>query len=115
MSRSVMVVMRHAPERLLYGDVLDQGGFSTTRMSSISAARDHMRANAPDVVILGLDDTSEDTLAFVRWVKDARPTRVVGVTASPIAARTATGAGCDECLEMPIPLAAIVSAVGRRG
>jgi DNA-binding NtrC family response regulator len=115
MANSVVLVMRHSAERLMYGDMLDRDGFQTTRLESPSQAREAIDRTPPDVLMVGLDEGHEEALALVRWAKAQRgqSLKIIGITTSPLAARTAQLAGCDDCLEVPAPIGEVVSAVQR--
>lgn len=113
MRRSVLVVMRQQAERLMYGDVLDHDGFQTTR-ATLGDARQQFHASRPSVVMVGLDDDRDAMLEFVRWAKEqASPCRVIGVTAYPDRLSNGRTAGCDTCLQVPVPLAEVISTVAR--
>jgi CheY-like chemotaxis protein len=114
MRRSVLVVMPQQAERLMYGDMLDHDGYQTTR-TSLREARREFRASTPSVVMVGLDHDGEAMLDFVRWAKaqSGQRCQVIGVTAYPEGLRHGQGAGCDTCLQVPVPLAQIVSTVAR--
>src|SRR5579864_4814717 len=115
MSNSVVLVMRHNAERLMYGDMLDRDGFLTTRLSTASQAREAIGRDRPDVLMVGLDEAHEEAIALVRWAKSLRGAslKVIGIATSPIAARNGQLAGCDNCLEVPAPIGEVVSAVQR--
>lgn len=115
MRNSVVLVMTRNAERLMYGDMLDRDGFRTLRLSSASQAREAIDRDLPDVLMVGLDDAHDEALALVRWAKarDGATIKVIGITTSPLAARSATLAGCDDCLEVPAPIGQVVSAVHR--
>jgi DNA-binding NtrC family response regulator len=114
MRNSVVLVMRRSAERLMYGDMLDRDGFRTVRLASASQAREAIDRDLPDVLMVGLDDAHEEAIALVRWAKATqRAIKVIGITTSPIAARSAALAGCDDCLEVPAPIGLVVSAVHR--
>jgi DNA-binding response OmpR family regulator len=101
-------------ERLMYGDMLDHDGFQTTR-ASLHDARQQFRASAPSVVMVGLDDGGDEILDFVRWAK-AQPgqgCRVIGVTAYPASLLNGRIAACDAWLQVPVPIAQVVSTVAR--
>ena len=114
MRRNVLVVMRQQAERLMYGDMLDHDGYQTTRVS-LGDARQQFRATAPAVVMVGLDDGGDEVLEFVRWAKQesGNRCRVIGVTSYPERLLNGRGAACDTCLQVPVPLAQIVSTVAR--
>jgi DNA-binding NtrC family response regulator len=115
MRHSVVLVMRRNAERLMYGDMLDRDGFETVRLASASQAREAIDRDQPSVLMVGLDDAHEEALALVRWAKARADCviKVIGITTSPIAARSAALAGCDDCLEVPAPMGQVVSAVHR--
>jgi DNA-binding NtrC family response regulator len=115
MRNSVVLVMRHSAERLMYGDMLDRDGFQTTRLSTPSQARAAIDGTLPDVLMVGLDDAHEEAIALVRWAKALRgqTLKVIAITTSPIVARSAQLAGCDDCIEVPAPIGEVVSAVQR--
>jgi DNA-binding NtrC family response regulator len=115
MQNSVVLVMRRNAERLMYGDMLDRDGFQTLRVASASQAKEAIDRDLPAVLMVGLDDYHEEALALVRWAKAkvGQAIKVIGITTSPIAARSATLAGCDDCLEVPAPMGQVVSAVHR--
>jgi CheY-like chemotaxis protein len=114
MRRSVLVVMRQQAERLMYGDVLDHDGFQTTR-ATLGEARERFEASRPAVVMVGLDDDRDAMLEFVRWTKQQTgpQCRVIGVTAYPDSLSNGRTAGCDTCLQVPVPLAEVISTVTR--
>ena len=115
MRRNVLVVMRQQAERLMYGDVLDHDGYATTR-ASLHDARKHFRATSPAVVMVGLDDgDGDEVLDFVRWAKreSGDRCRVIGVTAYPERLLNGKVAACDACLQVPVPLAQVISTVAR--
>ena len=113
MRRRVLVVMPQQAERLMYGDMLDHDGYLTTR-ASLGEARQQFSAAAPAVVMVGLDDGDDDILEFVRWAKQQPgQCQVIGVTAYPERLVNGKGAACDVCLQVPVPLAQIVSTVAR--
>jgi DNA-binding NtrC family response regulator len=106
--------MRRNTERLMYGDMLDRDGFCTLRLSSASQAREAIGRDQPSVLMVGLDDLHDEALDLVRWAKAQRQDiKVIGITTSPLAARSATQAGCDDCLEVPVPIGEVVSTVHR--
>jgi len=114
MQRRVLVVMRQQAERLMYGDVLDHDGYQTTRASPGDARRE-FSATAPAVIMVGLDDGGDEVLDFVRWAKQQAGDRcrVIGVTSYPERILNGRGAACDTCLQVPVPLALVVSTVAR--
>jgi CheY-like chemotaxis protein len=114
MRRSVLVVMRQQAERLMYGDVLDHDGFQTTR-ATLGDAREQFEASRPAVIMVGLDDDRDAMLEFVRWAKEQPEARcrVIGVTAYPDSLSSGRTAGCDTCLQVPVPLAEVISTVAR--
>ncbi|MEJ0069872.1 MAG: hypothetical protein WDO24_15425 [Pseudomonadota bacterium] len=114
MRRNILVVMPQQAERLMYGDMLDHDGYQTTR-STLHDARRQFHASAPSVIMVGLDDSGEEILDFVRWAKaqSGQRCRVIGVTAYPDSLRHGRSAGCDTCLQVPVPLSQIVSTVAR--
>jgi CheY-like chemotaxis protein len=114
MGRSVLVVMRQQAERLMYGDVLDHDGYQTTR-TTLGDARQQFHASQPAVVMVGLDDDRDAMLEFVRWAKQQTEPRcrVIGVTAYPDSLSNGRVAGCDTCLQVPVPLAEVISVVAR--
>src|SRR5260221_2194229 len=114
MRHSVLVVMRQQAERLMYGDVLDHDGFQTTR-ASLGEARRQFHATSPVVVMVGLDDDRDEVLDFVRWAKQQSGDRcrVIGVTAYPERLLNGRVAACDACLQVPVPMALVVSTVAR--
>ena len=114
MRRNVLVVMRQQAERLMYGDVLDHDGYATTR-ASLGDARRQFRATSPAVVMVGLDDDGDEVLDFVRWAKQESGDRcrVIGVTAYPERLLNGKVAACDACLQVPVPLAQVISTVAR--
>lgn len=106
--------MRHASERLLYGDVLERDGFATTRVATIDDARAAASKALPEILLLGLDDLAQDEFEFVRWVKQvACPVRILGVTASPHGLGIGAMAGCDDCVQIPVSMAQIMSIIHR--
>jgi CheY-like chemotaxis protein len=114
MRRKVLLVMLQHAERLMYGDMLDHDGFQTTR-ASLHDARQQFRASDPSVVMVGLDDGGDEILDFVRWAK-AQPgqhCRVIGVTSYPASLLNGRTAGCDTWLQVPVPIAQLVSTVAR--
>ena len=115
MRNSVLLVMRQSAERLMYGDMLERDGFQTIRLATPGQAREAIDRDLPLVLMVGLDDAHEEAIALVRWAKaeHGQNLRVIGVTTSPIAARSAQRAGCDDCLEVPAPMRDVVSAVQR--
>jgi CheY-like chemotaxis protein len=114
MTQRVLVVMRQQAERLMYGDMLDHDGYHTTR-TSLGEARQHFEASAPSVVMVGLDDDGDAIVDFVRWAKQhsRHRCRVIGVTAYPEKLVNGRGAACDVCLQVPVPMAIVVSTVAR--
>lgn len=114
MRRSVLLVMRQEAERLMYGDVLDRDGYETTR-ATLHDARQQFRASTPRVVMVGLDEDGQAALDFVRWAKlqSGDDCHVIGVTAYPESLRDGSIAGCDTCLQVPVPLAQVMSTVAR--
>ena len=114
MQQRVLVVMRQQAERLMYGDMLDHDGYQTTR-ASLGDARQHVEANPPAVIVLGLDEEHDAIVDFVRWAKQRTGDRcrVIGVTAYPEQLVNGRGAACDVCLQLPVPLAIVVSTVAR--
>ena len=113
MRRNVLVVMRQQAERLMYGDVLDHDGYQTTR-ATLGEARQQFHASRPVVVMVGLDDDRDAMLEFVRWAKEQGPRcRVIGVTAYPDGLSNGRTAGCDTTLQVPVPLAEVISTVAR--
>ena len=114
MRRRVLVVMPQQAERLMYGDVLDHDGYYTIR-ASLGDARAQFSAAAPAVVMIGLDEGGDEIVDFVRWAKHESGQRcqVIGVTAYPERLVNGRGAACDVCLQVPVPLAQIISTVAR--
>jgi CheY-like chemotaxis protein len=114
MRRNVLVVMRQQAERLMYGDVLDHDGFQTTR-ATLGEARQQFHASRPAVVMVGLDDDRDAMLEFVRWAKQQtnQRCRVIGMTAYPDSLSNGRTAGCDTTLQVPVPLAEVISTVAR--
>ena len=115
MANSVVLVMRQSAERLMYGDMLDRDGFQTTRLASAAQAREAIDRTLPDVLMVGLEEAPDEAIALIRWAKGLGGGRlkVIGIATSPLAARMAQLAGCDDCLEVPAPLGEVVSAVQR--
>jgi DNA-binding response OmpR family regulator len=111
--RTALVIMRHAADRLLYGDVLERDGFQTARTAAIDEARKLALATRPSLLLIGLDDLASDELEFVRWAKQGMGARVLGITASPHGLGIGAMAGCDDCVLIPISMAEIMSIVGQ--
>lgn len=114
MTQRVLVVMRQQAERLMYGDMLDHDGYHTTR-ASLGDAREQFQVSAPAVIMVGLDDDGDAIVDFVRWAKQQSGDRcrVIGVTAYPEKLVNGGGAACDVCLQVPVPMAIVVSTVAR--
>jgi len=114
MRRKVLLVMRQHAERLMYGDMLDHDGFQTAR-ASLHDARQQFHDSSPNVVMVGLDDGGDEMLDFVRWAKEqpGQRCRVIGVTAYPERLHNGRGSACDTCLQVPAPIALVVSTVAR--
>jgi hypothetical protein len=114
MRRNVLLVMLQYAERLMYGDMLDHDGFKTTRATLLDA-RQQFHASTPAVVMVGLDDGGDEILDFVRWTKEqpGQRCRVIGMTAYPASLLNGRVAGCDTCLQVPVPIAQVVLAVAR--
>jgi len=114
MRERVLVVMPQQAERLMYGDMLDHDGYQTTR-ASLREARQQFQASAPAVIMVGLDEDGDAIAEFVRWAKQesGQRCRVIGVTAYPEQLVNGRGAACDVCLQVPVPLAIVVSTVAR--
>ncbi len=112
MRHSAFVIMRHATERLLYGDLLGGYGFDTLCLSSMSEARGELSQAMPDVLLLDLDDTHNDDLEFLRLIRRTnRLISVIGFTAWPQTTTASTLAACDVCLQIPVTMAEVVSTV----
>lgn len=111
--RRVLVAMRHNSERLLYGDMLERDGFVIARAGSIAEARAHLESGHPDILVLGLDDFNGEGRDLVAWIRSewGRDIRIVGISASPEGVRAGLADGCDQCLQMPMPMSEVVAAV----
>ncbi len=104
--------MRHATERLLYGDLLRSYGFRAECLCCVSDARNALNDLTPDVLMIDLDDTHPDDFEFIRLVKRMnRLVSVIGFTAWPHGFETSALAGCDVCVQIPVSMAEVISTV----
>lgn len=112
MRHSAFVIMRHATERLLYGDLLRSYGFRAECLCSVSDARNALNDVLPDVVLIDLDDAHNDDFEFIRHVRRAnRLVSVIGFTAWPHGVASSSPSGCDVCIQIPVSMAEVISTV----
>ena len=116
----VLVVDDDPDEREFYRFAFELHGASVTAVSSVGAALEAFRASKPDVLVseIALPGTSGfDLLRNVRALETDGTPRVpaLGLTAWDVEADRARAddAGFQACLEKPVALAALVSAVAR--
>lgn len=113
MGCSVLLVMPHPADRLLYGDLMQHDGFATFRAGTQRDARRILSSEPIDVVLITFDAHAEDPFAFVQGLRRADGGRylIVGLAASPELADAARAHGADICFELPVGLVDMVSAV----
>lgn len=112
MRHSAFVIMRHATERLLYGDLLRSYGFRAECLSSFVDARKALSDVLPDVLLIDLDDAHNDDFEFIRHVRRTnRLVSVIGFTAWPQGVAGSNPLGCDVCIQIPVSMAEVMSTV----
>ncbi len=81
---SILLVMRHQAELLLYGDLLESDGFATIRTGSAAVARSVLAHRETGLLLVDLDDSPAEADELVRLAQHnpIQPIPVIGLTAT---------------------------------
>ena len=118
--QTVLLVTYHDDERQLYGDALEQAGFSVNRLSDPHEALRLATSQPPVAIVTRIlqPGYSMDGIELTRAIKSNPPTASVPVIVitsllQPEHRVAAFAAGCDEYLLLPVLPDDLVSVVKR--